>query len=223
MGARERLAHAALSLFEERGFEQTTVEDVAERAGMGRTTFFRHFRSKEEAVLPDHDGLLGLVEERLRPGAEDLPDRITAAARIVLDHYLAEGERARARYRLVSSVPAIRAREAAGQRAYQRTFRSAIHRELGGTRQTRLEAELVANAVVTAHNFVLRDWLRGDSDSPHSDFERAMARATTTLRSTPADGGVDPAAIEAARRALPVLETLLPAVRRLARHRTSTS
>ena len=45
---RERLIEAAFALFDERGFEETTVEDVAERAGVGRTTFFRAFKSKEE-------------------------------------------------------------------------------------------------------------------------------------------------------------------------------
>ena len=42
---RDRLAQAAFELFSERGYEQTTVDDITERAGLGRTTFFRHYRS----------------------------------------------------------------------------------------------------------------------------------------------------------------------------------
>ena len=51
--ARERLAGAAFALFDERGYEQTTVDDITERAGLGRTTFFRHYRSKEDVIFPD--------------------------------------------------------------------------------------------------------------------------------------------------------------------------
>ena len=64
--ARERLAGAAFELFDERGYEQTTVDDITERAGLGRTTFFRHYRSKEDVIFPDHDRLLEQIADRLR-------------------------------------------------------------------------------------------------------------------------------------------------------------
>ena len=62
---RERFVTAAFELFAERGYEQTTVDDIAERAGVGRTTFFRTFRSKEDAIFPDHEQLLAAIETRL--------------------------------------------------------------------------------------------------------------------------------------------------------------
>ena len=46
-----RLAHAALELFAERGYENTTVIDIAQRAGLGKTTFFRHFQDKREVLF----------------------------------------------------------------------------------------------------------------------------------------------------------------------------
>jgi len=49
--ARDRLALAALELFEERGFERTTVEDIATRAGLTKRTFFRHFSDKREVLF----------------------------------------------------------------------------------------------------------------------------------------------------------------------------
>src|SRR5690625_7148853 len=70
---RERVITAAFELFAERGYEGTTVEAIADRAGVGRTTFFRMFRSKESVVFPAHDQLLAAIEARLttaRPGAE---------------------------------------------------------------------------------------------------------------------------------------------------------
>ena len=45
--AHEKFARAAFDLFDERGYEQTTVDDIAERAGLSRATFFRQYRSKK--------------------------------------------------------------------------------------------------------------------------------------------------------------------------------
>jgi AcrR family transcriptional regulator len=177
MTVRDRLAHAAFELFDERGFDETTVDDIAARAGTGRTTFFRAFGSKEEVVFPDHDTLLASVQARLdaaSPGAEAVA--VAEAARLVLLHYLAEGELARTRYRLTRRVPALRAREIAGQRQYQRVFlafaRPWFERTYGEGRE--LRAELLADAVVTAHNHVLRQWLRGRTETPEADFDAAM-------------------------------------------------
>jgi AcrR family transcriptional regulator len=49
--AAQRLAEAALDLFAERGYERTTVIDIAQRAGLGKTTFFRHFPDKREVLF----------------------------------------------------------------------------------------------------------------------------------------------------------------------------
>src|SRR6201994_3588160 len=46
-----RLARAALDLFAERGYENTSVIDIAQRAGLGKTTFFRHFQDKREVLF----------------------------------------------------------------------------------------------------------------------------------------------------------------------------
>ena len=51
--ARERLALAALELFAERGYENTTVIDIARRAGLTKSTFFRHFQDKREVLFGD--------------------------------------------------------------------------------------------------------------------------------------------------------------------------
>ena len=58
--ASERLVVAALELFEERGYENTTVIEIAERAGLTKSTFFRHFPDKRE-VLFGGDTMTGLV------------------------------------------------------------------------------------------------------------------------------------------------------------------
>jgi AcrR family transcriptional regulator len=56
--ASQRLADAALELFAERGYENTTVLDIAQRAGLAKSTFFRHFQDKRE-VLFGEDALTG--------------------------------------------------------------------------------------------------------------------------------------------------------------------
>ncbi|WP_328495433.1 TetR/AcrR family transcriptional regulator [Streptomyces sp. NBC_00414] len=58
--ASRRLAHAALELFAERGYDDTTVLDIAQRAGLAKSTFFRHFQDKRE-VLFGEDALTGPV------------------------------------------------------------------------------------------------------------------------------------------------------------------
>ncbi|GAQ53493.1 TetR family transcriptional regulator [Streptomyces acidiscabies] len=63
--ARGRLAKAALDLYDERGFERTTVAEIAQRAGLTERTFFRHYADKREVLFG---------------GTADLLDRITAAA-----------------------------------------------------------------------------------------------------------------------------------------------
>ena len=60
--ASERLVLAALDLFAERGYENTTVIEIAERAGLTKSTFFRHFPDKRE-VLFGGDTMAGLLVE----------------------------------------------------------------------------------------------------------------------------------------------------------------
>ena len=53
--ARERLVRAALDLFTEQGYDKTTVAEIAERAGLTKTTFFRHFPDKREVLFAGQD------------------------------------------------------------------------------------------------------------------------------------------------------------------------
>src|SRR5277367_3609988 len=56
-----RLAQAAMELYSERGFEQTTVAEIAARAGLTERTFFRHFADKREVLFAGADGLRDLM------------------------------------------------------------------------------------------------------------------------------------------------------------------
>src|SRR6516164_8305463 len=54
-GARERLVRAAVDLFTEQGYDNTTVNEIADRAGLTKTTFFRHFPDKREVLFAGQD------------------------------------------------------------------------------------------------------------------------------------------------------------------------
>ncbi|MGJ9422206.1 TetR family transcriptional regulator [Aeromicrobium sp. CF3.5] len=172
----ERLVEAAFELFDEQGFDATTVDDIAARAGVGRTTFFRHYRSKEAVIFPAHDDLLARIGDRLAASDPSSRDRaVIEAARIVLRHYVAEGDRAVRRYRLITAVATLRDREMAGLRQYQRLFAQALAGRWPDQPDGDLRAELMASAVVSAHNYVLRAWLRGESSDPEAELDRALS------------------------------------------------
>ena len=61
--ARQRLVVAALSLFAEQGYDDTTVAQISERAGLTRSTFFRHFADKREILTAGQDALSRLLAE----------------------------------------------------------------------------------------------------------------------------------------------------------------
>ena len=62
-GARERLVMAAVDLFTEQGYDATTVAQIAERAGVTKSTFFRHFPDKRELLVAGQETLSRLLAE----------------------------------------------------------------------------------------------------------------------------------------------------------------
>lgn len=215
--ARIRLADAAFALFDERGYEQTTVDDIAERAGVGRTTFFRHYRSKEAVIFPDHDRLLELIRDRLATSSHSTAlVAVSDAVRLVLLHYIEEGDLARRRYALTSKVAALRDREIASVARYQRLFREFIADWMGDpTASASLRAELMAASVVAAHNHVLRRWLRGESSDPVEEIDEAMREVLALFPAPSAataahDGGTTVVAFRTGQD----LDALLPSLRR---------
>lgn len=184
---RERLIAAAFELFETQGYDATSVDQIATHAGVGRTTFFRNFASKEDVLFPHHDEVLSDVDARLATaGPTTRSAALREAARIVLDHYLAEGDVARRRYRLTSTVPALREREVAAVQRYHRLFSRHITAWLTDEPDAALRAKLIAAAVITGHNHVLRAWLREDGADPIDAFEHAMSMALRGLADAPA-------------------------------------
>ena len=174
---RTALALAALELFAARGFEATTVDEIAERAGVGRRTFFRYFRSKEDVVFPDHEERLAEVV-RLLENAEDSEPALEVVGRtaeIVLEGYLAEPEVSLRRFALTRQVPSLRDKEIASIDGYERVFARYLRGRFAGESNGPLRAAVAASAVVAAHNHVLRQWLKsaGEIDA-HQELQNAL-------------------------------------------------
>ena len=72
--ARSRLEKAALELYSERGFQQVTVAEIAQRAGLTERTFFRHFADKREVLFPAD----GQLQELLLSALEKAPRSFSA-------------------------------------------------------------------------------------------------------------------------------------------------
>ncbi len=176
---------AAIGLSLDHGFDATTVDEIAKAAGVARRTFFRHFRTKEDAVLPDHDACLERVTGFLRDAS---PLRspllvIADAAEIVLDMYALEADTSVKRYELTRRVPALREWETAATSRYQRAFVSYLDsRRPDGGETLRLRHEVASAAVVAAHNHILRRWLRaGGQGDVRARFTAAITEVTRAL------------------------------------------
>jgi AcrR family transcriptional regulator len=111
--ARGRLERAAMELYIERGFEQTTVTEIARRAGLTQRTFFRHYADKRE-VLFAGSGLLEELIVRTLGGALDSAAPIDAVAEALQAAGAAiqeGGDRPRRRQVVIAANPELQERE----------------------------------------------------------------------------------------------------------------
>ena len=113
--ARERLRDAALALYRDQGYEQTTTAEIAARAGVNHRTFFRHFPDKREVLFMGekelHDALVHALSEApstLAPLAA-LMTAFIASAHVLEDNR----ESGITRLRLIAETPALRERDLA--------------------------------------------------------------------------------------------------------------
>ncbi len=189
---RRELAAAAMELFSTKGYEATTVDEIAAAAGVARRTFFRHFRSKEEAIFPDHDDTLIRAEAVLNaaPPHEHPLDTVCNGIKEVMRMYAARPEISVARYKLTREVPTLREAEIASVARYERLFTRYLlghfdeHAHDDDANDDPLLAEVAASAVVTAHNHVLRRWLRaGGQGDVESQLDHAFAIVRKTFGS----------------------------------------
>jgi AcrR family transcriptional regulator len=181
--ARERLETAALDLFVANGYEETTVAQIADRAGLNRATFFRHFADKREVLFGGEDVLAGLFGGAIRAAS---PDATLAgclqAAFAAAGAVMTPQQRAKAAQRVLV-VAANSELQERGLLKHARIARSisAALRERGADE---LAARLGAELGMLAFTIAVERWLAAGHDEP---FPLHAAAALTDLQARVAD------------------------------------
>lgn len=170
--ARDDVVAAALDLFARQGFEATSVDQIAQAAGISRSTFFRQFGGKDDVVFADHELLLDKLRTYLARQHENPWEAVCEASMQVYRHFAADPELARRRYTVVRDVPALRDREIVTVFRYERLFDEYLRTALPGLDP--LDAVSFAALVTAVHNHVLRRLLRGPKKVPASALRRAL-------------------------------------------------
>ena len=130
---RAAIADAAYRLFEERGFQATTVADIAAAAEIAPRTFFAYFRSKEDVVYCDFDERYASLEAHLRErlGDESAIDALRGWLVGALKGAAIDEKRELVRHRLIADEPALAAHEDHVIARFEGLLREAIARDLG--------------------------------------------------------------------------------------------
>jgi AcrR family transcriptional regulator len=176
---RAELATLALELFAEHGFEETTVDDVAQAAGMSKRSLFRYFATKEDMVLGAVDSMGEAVADELRARPADEPP--WQSLRTVLcawEERIAASADRLTRLRLIEETPALRARHAQRRDAARQQIAEAL-RERPGTHLDAFTADLLTTAAGAALEAASREWLRAGGKA---DRTLLAARAFDALR-----------------------------------------
>ena len=169
---RRAVVAAALELFATQGFEATSVEQIAQAAGISRSTFFRQFGGKDDVVFADHELLLAELRTQLSRPHENPWVAVCEASVWVYRQFTADPELARRRYAVVREVPVLREREIVTVFRYERLFDDYLRGALPGLDP--LDAVGFAALVTAVHNHVLRQLLRGTKRVPVSVLRRAL-------------------------------------------------
>jgi AcrR family transcriptional regulator len=181
--ARARLQEAALTLYGERGYEQTTVAEIAERAGLTKRTFFRYFADKREVLFWGSE----VLEQRMVAAIENAPASASALALIGAALDAAAGrfeefrEFAGPRHRIIASSHELQERELIkGASLASGLARALRARGLGDTAAT-----LAARTCTTVMQVTFEQWV---DDPDRAPFDRIARDALAQLREIAAAG-----------------------------------
>lgn len=187
MGLRERkrrqtrseLINAAMRLFAEKGYERTTVAEIAAFAGVSTKTFFNYFASKDEVLFPHLsrriDAAVALIEQ-IGPGAP-MADALVAAMQHMLADALAEevdAGLAAVRLPMIMSVPAVQAATLHRYFLAETQLAEALHRAYHDTLDP-VSAAAVIGSVMGAAIAAALVCLQGGE--PHERLRDAVERA----------------------------------------------
>ncbi|MFJ9843348.1 TetR family transcriptional regulator [Kitasatospora sp. NPDC101155] len=175
----DRLQEAAIDLFEERGFDRTTVAEIAERAGLTERTFFNHFATKREVLYGPRSLRQQQVVGREITESPDAPaplDTVVRALQVAADEVF-EGLRTASmrRRRIIAASPELQERED-GKRA---ALTAVIAEALQGRGLEPDTALLTARVGVLVQQTAEQRWAEPAERRPLRDL---LSEALLTLR-----------------------------------------
>jgi AcrR family transcriptional regulator len=189
---RTQLIGAAMRLFEQKGYEQTSVAEIASAAGVSTKTFFNYFASKDEVLFPHLsrriDAAVALIERR---GPDDqMADVLVAAMQHMLADALTEevdGGLAAVRLPMIMSVPAVQAATLHRYFVAETQLARALHHAYGEALDLAAAAAAVGSVMGAAIAAALVCLQEGDTtDELRAAVERAVGIAIHGVRNAPA-------------------------------------
>jgi AcrR family transcriptional regulator len=179
--ARGRLERAALELYNERGFDQTTVAEIAERAGLTERTFFRYFADKREVLFWGQDLLRELYVRTIEAAPESAApiEAVAAALEAAAPVFHERRELARQRQAVVAANPGLQERELLKGAALAAAMAEALRRR--GVPEP--AASLTADVGVIAFKTAYARWI---SDPHEQDLSQLIRQALDQLKAVTA-------------------------------------
>ena len=168
-----RLQAAALELYAERGFDGTTVADIAARAGVTERTFFRHFTDKREVLFPGQRELQSFIADWIAARAGNLGDplaAVVAGLEAAADHIPPKTDRSLKRNAIVAAHSELRERELQKQAAVAVTSSEALVR--AGVSPEK--ALLVGELAMLVFRLAYVRWIEAEGDPGFGPTIRAV-------------------------------------------------
>ncbi|WP_067681002.1 TetR/AcrR family transcriptional regulator [Nocardia miyunensis] len=182
--ARGRLLRAALELFTEHGYDATTTAQIAERAGLTKTTLFRLFPDKREIIFQGQGALVALVTAGVQDAPADAPpaELIAAGLRALSStHTQQRRDTGRTLDPIIASSEELRERAIFKRSAITSAFEQALADRIGDTRL----AALLADTAIRAYYSGYETWVAADDERTLADhvFDE-LAAYQDTMRTT---------------------------------------
>jgi AcrR family transcriptional regulator len=184
--AGKRLMRAAFDLFEERGYDNTTVTEIAVRAGLTKRTFFRHFSDKREVLFAGVGHLRDVMVAAVAAAPSSAgPLELIGAALEAAGDFFGEGpDLARRRRRIIAANPELQERELIKLAALAGALAQALRAR--GIREP--TALLTAETGVTVLRVALELWT---DEQCEGDLRRLLRTSVDELRSSSGRTGLN--------------------------------